>query len=160
MEQAEREMVDRADRPTCLLCGERLGVYEPVVVVGNGMHRRTSLVREPGLSEDTSVALAHPHGVDELKARRGGVAVVPPARPRAVGRSAPRAYASRMASGPTTRSHAEILRVLHRAGYPDEFIRQVLDELPEPADLERDRHIFARHGLSTQAIMNRLGGSP
>jgi hypothetical protein len=71
-----------------------------------------------------------------------------------------RAYACRMTSGPTSRSHEELSRVLRREGYPDEFIREVLSELPDPIDLQRDQQILARYGLSPERLMDRLGGSP
>jgi hypothetical protein len=65
-----------------------------------------------------------------------------------------------MTSGPTTRSHEQVSRVLRRAGYPDEFIRTVLSELPDPIDLQRDEQILGRYGLSPERLMDRLGGSP
>ena len=65
-----------------------------------------------------------------------------------------------MTSGPTSRSHEQVSRVLRRAGYPDEFIREVLSELPDPIDLQRDEHILERYGLSRDRLMDRLGGSP
>lgn len=38
---------DRAVRPTCVVCGDVLGVYEPVIVVGAGQPpRRTSRAAE------------------------------------------------------------------------------------------------------------------
>ena len=66
-----------------------------------------------------------------------------------------------MSFGPAaTRSHDEVARVLHRAGYPDEFIREVLSQLPDPVDLHRDQEIFARFGLTSERLMDRMGGSP
>ena len=65
-----------------------------------------------------------------------------------------------MALGPTTRSHEEFARVLRRAGYPDEFIRDVLSHLPDPVDLQRDGDTLARHGLSPERLMDSMGGSP
>ncbi len=61
---------------------------------------------------------------------------------------------------PESRSHEEFTRVLHRAGYSDEFIRDVLSQLPDPVDLERDQQVLARYGLSAERLMDRLGGSP
>jgi hypothetical protein len=58
------------------------------------------------------------------------------------------------------RSHEEFERVLHRAGYSDEFISEILSELPDPIDLDRDHTILARHGLSPERLMDRMGGSP
>ena len=65
-----------------------------------------------------------------------------------------------MSSPPTSRSHEEVARVLRRAGYPDEIIREVLSQLPDPIDLQRDQQILARYGLSPGRLMDRLGGSP
>ena len=65
-----------------------------------------------------------------------------------------------MTSPPAVRSHEEVVRVLHRAGYSDDFIREVLSQLPDPIDLERDQQILARHGLSAERLMDRMGGGP
>ena len=51
-------------------------------------------------------------------------------------------------------------RVLRRAGYPDEFIREVLTQLPDPFDLHRDQQILGRYRLSSEQLMDRLGASP
>jgi hypothetical protein len=72
----------------------------------------------------------------------------------------PEAYACRVSSDPASRSHEQVRRVLRRAGYPDEFIDEVLGELPDPIDLRRDEHILGRYGLSSERLMERLGGSP
>ena len=65
-----------------------------------------------------------------------------------------------MASDPAPRSHEEAARVLRRAGYSDEFISEVLSQLPDPIDLQRDQQILARYGLNPERLMDRLGGSP
>jgi hypothetical protein len=49
---------------------------------------------------------------------------------------------------------------MRRAGYSDEFIREVLGKLPDPIDLQRDQQILAHDGLSPERLMDRLGGSP
>ena len=71
-----------------------------------------------------------------------------------------RAYARRMTSGPARRSHEEFARALRRAGYADEFISDILTQLPDPIDLQRDEQILLRFGLSPERLMDRLGGSP
>lgn len=58
------------------------------------------------------------------------------------------------------RSHEAFARVLRRAGYPDEFIREVLTQLPDPFDLHRDQQILGRYRLSSEQLMDRLGASP
>jgi len=61
---------------------------------------------------------------------------------------------------PGHRSHEEAAQVLRRAGYSDEFIHEVLSQLPDPIDLQRDRPILDRYGLSPERLMDRMGGSP
>lgn len=52
------------------------------------------------------------------------------------------------------------MRILRRAGYSDEFIREVLSQLPDPLDLERDGPILERYGLGPELLQDRMGGSP
>jgi hypothetical protein len=49
---------------------------------------------------------------------------------------------------------------LRRAGYSKEFISELLSQLPDPVDVQRDQQIFARYGLSPERLMDRMGGSP
>jgi hypothetical protein len=49
---------------------------------------------------------------------------------------------------------------LRHAGYSDEFIGEVLSQLPDPFDLQRDQQILARYGLDPELLMDRMGGSP
>jgi hypothetical protein len=65
-----------------------------------------------------------------------------------------------MTSGPARRSYEECTRTLRRAGYSDEFIRDVLSQLPDPIDLQRDEEILERYGLSPERLMDRMGGGP
>ena len=65
-----------------------------------------------------------------------------------------------MTSDRASRSHEEMARVLRRVGYSDEFIAELLRQLPDPIDLQRDQQVLARHGLSPERLMERLGGSP
>ena len=44
---------------TCRVCGDRIGVYESVVVVDDGRERSTSLAREPELEDDLGPSLVH-----------------------------------------------------------------------------------------------------
>lgn len=54
--------VERERHPTCVVCGDRVGVFEPTIVFApEGESRRcTSLAREPLLWRDASVSFAHP----------------------------------------------------------------------------------------------------
>ena len=70
-----------------------------------------------------------------------------------------RAYADRVAPFPP-RSHAEVARILRHAGYSEEFINEVLSQLPDPIELERDQPILDRYGLSPERLMEQMGGSP
>lgn len=65
-----------------------------------------------------------------------------------------------MASYPAPRSHEEAARLLRHAGYSNEFIGEVLSQLPDPFDLQRDQQILARYGLDPELLMDRMGGSP
>jgi len=65
-----------------------------------------------------------------------------------------------MAEPPAPRSHEEASRILRRAGYSDEFISEVLSQLPDPIDLERDQQILAQYGLNPERMMERMGASP
>lgn len=65
-----------------------------------------------------------------------------------------------VASDPAPRSHEAVGRVLRSAGYSDEFISEVLSQLPDPVDPRRDAQIFARYGLNQERLMDRMGGSP
>jgi hypothetical protein len=65
-----------------------------------------------------------------------------------------------MASRPAARSHEEVARLLSRMGYSDEWIREVLGQLPDPIDVQRDEQILARYGLDPERLMDRMGGSP
>jgi hypothetical protein len=58
------------------------------------------------------------------------------------------------------RSHQEFARVLRRAGYPNQFISEVLGQLADPIDLGRDQQTLIGYGLSSERLMDRLGGSP
>lgn len=43
----------------CAHCGDRIGIYEPVVVIAVDSSRTTSLANEPQLSERAGVILMH-----------------------------------------------------------------------------------------------------
>ena len=57
-------------------------------------------------------------------------------------------------------SHEEAARVLRPTGYSDEFIREVLSQLPDPIDPQGEGRIIERYGLSAHDLMDRMGGSP
>jgi hypothetical protein len=49
---------------------------------------------------------------------------------------------------------------MRRAGHSEELIHEVLSQLPDPIDLQRDQEILARYDLSSERLMDRMGGSP
>jgi hypothetical protein len=53
----------------------------------------------------------------------------------------------------------EVLRVLRRAGIT-ENVDELALVLPETVDLDRDGDLLARHGISHDELISRLGGSP
>ena len=65
-----------------------------------------------------------------------------------------------MIAPPLTRSHKDAAKIMHRAGYSDEFIHEVLSQLPDPIDLQRDQQLLGSYGLTPERLMERLGGSP
>jgi hypothetical protein len=57
-------------------------------------------------------------------------------------------------------SHTEAEQILRRAGYSQERIEDVLRDLPDPIDTEREATALAKLGLSPNQLMDRMGGSP
>jgi hypothetical protein len=58
------------------------------------------------------------------------------------------------------RRKAEVLRVLRRAGVPEETVRALDDALDDPVDLQRDGNLFLRYGITRDWLIGRMGGSP
>ena len=57
-------------------------------------------------------------------------------------------------------SHAEAEQILRRAGFHQEQINDVLRDLPDPIDIQRDGGALVKHGVSREQLMDRLSGSP
>ena len=57
-------------------------------------------------------------------------------------------------------SHAEAEQMLLRAGFHQEQIEDVLRDLPDPIDIDRDADALVKHGVSREQLTDRLGGSP
>jgi hypothetical protein len=49
---------------------------------------------------------------------------------------------------------------LHLAGFSAERIAEVLTDLPDPFDLDREATVLARHGVTLNQLMDSRGGSP
>lgn len=56
--------------------------------------------------------------------------------------------------------HSEAEQILRRAGYPAELIEKMMRDLPDPIDTERDAETLSKHGVSAEALMDRMGASP
>ena len=57
-------------------------------------------------------------------------------------------------------SHAEAEQVWRRAGYSRDQIEEMLRDLPDPIDIDRDAEALFKRGVSASSLMNRMGGSP
>jgi hypothetical protein len=57
-------------------------------------------------------------------------------------------------------SHAEFARVLRRAGYQPEVIDEIVAQLEDPIDVDRDSRVLARYNLTRGRLMEVMGTSP
>jgi hypothetical protein len=57
-------------------------------------------------------------------------------------------------------SHADAEQMLRRAGYSQGLIDDVLREVPDPIDAERDGEVLFKHGISAGSLMQVMGSSP
>jgi len=57
-------------------------------------------------------------------------------------------------------SKAEMMRVLHRLGIPETTIAEIQSKVADPVDLEESGALLQTYGLTRDAIVSRLGGSP
>jgi hypothetical protein len=63
-------------------------------------------------------------------------------------------------TGTQKMSKAEAAKVLREVGLTATTIKEILDPLPEPLDLDRDGDHLLRHGVTRDRLINRMGGSP
>jgi hypothetical protein len=54
----------------------------------------------------------------------------------------------------------ELRRVLERADVPHDLIEEVLDQLPDLVDFDRDAAVLDEHGFTRTRLTDMLGGSP
>ena len=57
-------------------------------------------------------------------------------------------------------SHAEFSRVLRRAGYSPAVIKEIVAQLPDPIDADRDASVLQGYGLTVGHLTDLMGGSP
>lgn len=58
------------------------------------------------------------------------------------------------------RSKAEVLQILARLGISQEIIAEIGAQLPDPVDLHESGALLQTYGLTRDAVISRLGGSP
>jgi len=57
-------------------------------------------------------------------------------------------------------SKAELLQILQRLAIPKETIAEIAAKLPDPVDLDESGALLQTYGLTRDAAISRLGGSP
>lgn len=65
-----------------------------------------------------------------------------------------------MTQAARTTSRSEVARVLRRVGYPADVINELVAQLDDPVDADRDRHILERYGVTRERLMKMIGASP
>jgi len=58
------------------------------------------------------------------------------------------------------RSKAALLQVLERSAMPRETIAEIAAKLPDPVDLHEAAEMLQGYGVTRDALISRLGGSP
>ncbi len=59
-----------------------------------------------------------------------------------------------------TISKAEATKVLTRVGVSRERIADILSQLEDPIDVDRDTAILEHYGINRDILVDRMGGSP
>ncbi len=59
-----------------------------------------------------------------------------------------------------TMSRTEFVRMLRLVGYPESVINEILAQVGDPVDADRDRRVLERYGLTHGQLLDRMGGSP
>jgi hypothetical protein len=63
-------------------------------------------------------------------------------------------------SRPHLRARADLLQVARRIGIPEETIAEISAQLPDPVDLDEAGALLQSYGLTRDAVISRMGGSP
>jgi hypothetical protein len=61
---------------------------------------------------------------------------------------------------PHLRSKADLQQLMRRLGLPEETIAEISAQLPDPVDLDAAGPLLLSYGLTRDAVISRLGGSP
>jgi hypothetical protein len=69
-------------------------------------------------------------------------------------------YPDAMVDFAATISKAEATKVLRRVGVSNEKIADIMSELGDPIDIDRDTAILEKYGISRDVLVDRMGGSP
>jgi hypothetical protein len=59
-----------------------------------------------------------------------------------------------------TMPKATVAEVLRHVGYPADQVNELLDQLADPVDFERDAPVLDRYGVDRNHLTDRMGGSP
>jgi hypothetical protein len=57
-------------------------------------------------------------------------------------------------------SKANAREVLRRANYDNALIDEIMAQLPDPFDLDRDSAVLMHYGVTRDTLIGRAGGSP
>ncbi len=58
------------------------------------------------------------------------------------------------------RSKSDLLQIFHRLGIPQATIDELAAKLPDPVDIDVAGDLLQSYGLTRDAVISRLGGSP
>jgi len=61
---------------------------------------------------------------------------------------------------PRTMPKPEVERMLRRAGLSHDLIQDLLKDLPDLVDLDRDAAVLGRYGITRTQLTDMMGGSP
>jgi hypothetical protein len=50
--------------------------------------------------------------------------------------------------------------MLLKVGYSEQQVEDLLRDVPDPIDADRDAALLMRHGLTVDQLRDRMGGSP
>jgi hypothetical protein len=59
-----------------------------------------------------------------------------------------------------TISKSDATQLLHRCGYDPDLIDELISQVPDPIDFDRDGSILMRYGITRDELIGRVGGSP